>query len=565
MSEIEAGTERPEHFIEQIVRRDVEAGKHGGAVVTRFPPEPNGFLHIGHVKSICLNFGIAQKFGGRTFLRMDDTNPLKEEDAFVRAIQRDVAWLGFAWDERETHASDYFERLYEFAEQLIRGGHAYVDSQDNETIRAQRGTLTEPGTESPYRERTVEENLDLFRRMRAGEFPDGAAVLRAKIDMASGNINLRDPVLYRIRHATHQRTGDAWCVYPMYDYTHCLSDHLEGITHSLCTLEFEDHRPLYDWVLDTLGADPHPQQIEFSRLALEYTVLSKRNLAMLVAEGHVESWSDPRMPTVAGLRRRGVTPAALREFCDRIGITKSDGTVEMSLLERVIRDDLEAVPRGLGVLDPLKVTITNLPEDHEDVFEAPNHPKDESQGTRRIPFARELWIDADDFMEDPPGKYKRLAPGREVRLRHGYIIRCDEVIHGNDGAPVELRCSADLESRAGGVNADRKVKGVIHWVSARHGVHYEVRLYDRLFTEPNPGALKDGRTLVDVLNPDSLVVKQAVVEPHLVERGPGLRVQFERTGYFYRDPETEEPTVPVFNRIITLRDTWARIETGKAA
>ncbi|MEE4298933.1 MAG: glutamine--tRNA ligase/YqeY domain fusion protein [Pseudomonadales bacterium] len=565
MSEADAGAGRPEHFIEQIIRRDVEAGKHGGAVVTRFPPEPNGFLHIGHVKSICLNFGVAEKFGGRTFLRMDDTNPLKEEDAFVRAIQRDVEWLGFSWGDRETHASDYFERLYEFAEALIRSGHAYVDSQSNEEIRAQRGTLTEPGVASPFRDRGVEENLELFRKMRAGAFEDGSQVLRAKIDMASGNINLRDPVIYRIRHATHQRTGDAWCVYPMYDYTHCLSDHLEGITHSLCTLEFEDHRPLYDWVLDTLGADPHPQQIEFSRLQLEYTVLSKRNLAMLVAEGHVEGWDDPRMPTVAGLRRRGVTPAALREFCDRIGITKSDGTVEMSLLERVIRDDLEAVPRGLGVLDPLKVVITNLPEDHEDWFEAPNHPKDDSLGTRRIPFTKELWIDADDFMEDPPGKYKRLAPGREVRLRHGYIIRCDEVVHGNDGQPVELRCSADLESRAGGANADRKVKGVIHWVSARHGVHSEVRLYDRLFTEPNPGALKDGRTLVDVLNPESLVVKQAVVEPHLVAQGPGLRVQFERTGYFFRDPETEEQAVPVFNRIITLRDTWAKIEAGKAA
>ena len=565
MTEADAGAGRPEHFIEQIIRRDVEAGKHGGAVVTRFPPEPNGFLHIGHVKSICLNFGVAERFGGQTYLRMDDTNPLKEDDVFVRAIREDVRWLGFAWADRETHASDYFEALYTFAERLIEAGHAYVDSQTNEEIRAQRGTLTEPGTESPWRNRSVEENLDLFRRMRAGEFADGTQVLRARIDMASGNINLRDPVLYRIRHAPHQRTGDAWCIYPMYDYTHCLSDHLEGITHSLCTLEFEDHRPLYDWVLDRLGADPHPQQIEFSRLSLEYTVLSKRLLARLVEEGHVESWSDPRMPTIAGLRRRGVTPAALREFCDRIGVTKSDGTVEMSLLERVIRDDLETVPRGLGVLDPLKVVITNLPEGHEEWFEAPNHPKDDALGTRRIPFGRELWIDADDFMEDPPGKYKRLAPGREVRLRHGYVVRCDEVIHGNDGTPVELRCTADLESRAGGANAERKVKGVIHWVCARHGVPCEVRLYDRLFTEPDPGNLKDGRGLADVLNPASLLVRRGVVEPHLVAQGPGLRVQFERTGYFYRDPETEEPSVPVFNRIITLRDTWAKIEQGRAA
>ncbi len=564
MSEVEAGAARPEHFIEQIIRSDVEAGKHEAQVITRFPPEPNGFLHIGHVKSICLNFGIAEKFSGRTFLRMDDTNPLKEDDRFVDAIRRDVRWLGFDWESRETHASDYFERLYAFAEELIERGDAYVDSQSNEEIRSQRGTLTEPGVPSPYRDRSVAENLELFRSMRAGDFEDGAAVLRAKIDMASGNINLRDPVLYRIRHAAHQRTGDAWCIYPMYDYTHCLSDFLEGITHSLCTLEFEDHRPLYDWVLATLATAHRPQQIEFSRLSLEYTVLSKRNLAMLVSEGHVEGWSDPRMPTVAGMRRRGVRPAALRDFCDRIGITKSDGTVEMSLLERCIRDDLENVPRGLGVLDPLKVVITNLPEDYEEWFEAPNHPKDESMGVRQIPFARELWIDREDFMEDPPGKYKRLAPGREVRLRHGYIIRCDEVVHGNDGAPVELHCSVDLESRAGGANADRKVKGVIHWVSAVHGVHCEVRLYDRLFTAPNPGGLKDGRTLIDVLNPDSLQVKQAVVEPHLVGQGPGLRVQFERTGYFYRDPETEEGSVPVFNRIITLRDTWAKLEKASA-
>lgn len=562
MTDAAEGAERPEHFIEQIIRADDASGKFDGRVVTRFPPEPNGYLHIGHVKSICLNFGVAEKFGGQCYLRMDDTNPLKENAEYVEAIAADVRWLGFDWGDRGTHASDYFERLYAFAEDLISRGAAYVDSQDNETIRAQRGTLTAPGTESPFRDRSVEENLDLFRRMRAGEFADGTQVLRAKIDMTSGNINLRDPVLYRIRHATHQRTADAWCVYPMYDYTHCVSDYLEGITHSLCTLEFEDHRPLYDWVLDTLEVPHHPQQIEFSRLGLEYTVLSKRVLNALVTDGHVHGWDDPRMPTVAGLRRRGVTPGALREFCARIGVTKSDGTVEMSALERCIRDDLESVPRGLGVLDPLKVVLTNVPEDHEEHFEAPNHPKDETAGTRSIPFARELWIDAEDFTENPPGKYKRLAPEREVRLRHGYIIRCDEVIHGNDGEPVELRCTADLESRAGGANADRKVKGVIHWVSARHGVDCEVRLYDRLFTVPNPGNLKDGRTLQDVLNPESLVVKHAVVEPHLAAQPPGYRCQFERTGYFYRDPEDGDTGLPVFNRTITLRDTWARIEAS---
>jgi glutaminyl-tRNA synthetase len=559
MSEAAVGDERPEHFIEQIIRRDREAGKYGGRVVTRFPPEPNGYLHIGHAKSIVLNFGMAEKFGGTCFLRMDDTNPLKESDEYVRAIRDDVRWLGFDWAERETHASDYFEQLYAFAEQLVELGRAYVDSQDNETIRAQRGTLTEPGTPSPYRDRSVEENLDLFRRMRAGEFADGTHVLRAKIDMASPNINLRDPVLYRIRKVPHQRTGDAWCIYPMYDYTHCLSDFLEGVTHSLCTLEFEDHRPLYDWVLDTLRTAHHPQQIEFSRLGLEYTVLSKRLLNALVVEGHVSGWDDPRMPTIAGLRRRGVTPAALRDFCGRIGVTKADGTVEMSLLERCIRDDLEAAPRALAVVRPLKVVLVNWPEDHEEWLEAPNHPKDETLGVRELPFTRELWIEADDFMEEPPKKYKRLSPGAEVRLRHGYVIRCDEVVRGNDGAPVELRCTADLESRAGGANAEKKVKGVIHWVSARHGVPAELRLYDRLFTVPAPGNLKGGGSYADVLNPESLVVAEGVVEPELARRAAGERFQFERTGYFCVDADSTAER-PVFNRTITLRDTWARLE-----
>jgi len=559
MSEAAAGDERPEHFIEQIIRRDREAGKFGGRVVTRFPPEPNGYLHIGHAKSIVLNFGMAEKFGGTCFLRMDDTNPLKESDEYVRAIRDDVRWLGFDWAERETHASDYFEQLYAFAEQLVELGRAYVDSQDNETIRAQRGTLTEPGTPSPFRERSVEENLDLFRRMRAGDFEDGTHVLRAKIDMASPNINLRDPVLYRIRKVPHQRTGDAWCIYPMYDYTHCLSDFLEGVTHSLCTLEFEDHRPLYDWVLNTLRTAHHPQQIEFSRLGLEYTVLSKRLLNALVVEGHVSGWDDPRMPTIAGLRRRGVTPAALRDFCGRIGITKADGTVEMSLLERCIRDDLEAAPRALAVVRPLKVVLTNWPEDREEWLQAPNHPKDERLGVRELPFTRELWIEADDFMEEPPKKYKRLSPGAEVRLRHGYVIRCDEVVRGNDGTPVELRCTADLESRAGGANAEKKVKGVIHWVSARHGVPAELRLYDRLFTVPAPGNLKGGGSYADVLNPESLVVAEGVVEPELARRSAGERFQFERTGYFCVDADSVAER-PVFNRTITLRDTWARLE-----
>ncbi len=549
---------RPDNFIEQIIHKDNASGKFAGRVVTRFPPEPNGYLHIGHAKSICLNFGVAERFGGHCFLRMDDTNPLKETAEYVAAIQRDVRWLGFDWGERESHASDYFEQLYGFAEELIHRGCAFVCSLSLDEIRATRGTLTEAGTPSPYRDRSVEENLDLFRRMRAGEFADGDHVLRAKIDMASPNINMRDPVLYRVRRAHHQRTGNAWCIYPMYDYTHCLSDYLEGVTHSLCTLEFEDHRPLYDWVLDTLATPHHPQQIEFSRLNLEYTVLSKRVLNTLVADGHVEGWDDPRMPTVAGLRRRGVRPQAIREFCHRIGITRSDGTVEMSALERCIRDDLEAVPRALAVVEPLKVVLTNYPEDREEWFTAPNHPQVEALGAREVPFCRELWIERDDFMFEPPNKkYKRLSPGAEVRLRYGYIIRCDEVVTGNDGEAVELRCSVDLESRAGGANAERKVKGVIHWVSARHGVGAEMRLYDRLFTESNPGGLKDGRRFTDVLNPDSLVLREGFVEPYLAGLDVGSRVQFERTGWFYLEPERSRPERPVFNRIITLRDNWS--------
>lgn len=552
-------SERPDNFIEQIIIADNASGKHDGRVVTRFPPEPNGFLHIGHAKSICLNFGVAERFGGHCYLRMDDTNPLKETAEYVAAIRRDVRWLGFDWGERETHASDYFEQLYGYAEELIHRGAAYVCSLSLEQIREMRGTLTEPGQPSPYRDRSVEENLDLFRRMRAGEFADGEHVLRAKIDMAAANINLRDPVLYRIRRAIHQRTGDSWCIYPMYDYTHCLSDFLEGVTHSLCTLEFEDHRPLYEWVLEALGTPHRPQQIEFSRLNLEYTVLSKRMLNELVIGEHVAGWDDPRMPTVAGFRRRGVPPEAIREFCARIGVTRSDGTVEMVSLERCIRDQLEDVPRGLGVVNPLKVVLTNYPEDAEEWFDAPNHPKHPELGERRIPFARELYIEHDDFVEQAPNKkWKRLSLGGEVRLRYGYIIRCDEIIEDSQGQPSELRCSVDLESRAGGANAERKVKGVIHWVSAQHATPAEIRLYDRLFNEPNPAHLKDGRHFTDALNPESLEIRQGFVEPYLAELEPGSRVQFERTGYFYLDPETAAGEGLIFNRVIGLRDTWAR-------
>lgn len=554
-----AATERPDNFIEQIILGDNASGKFDGRVVTRFPPEPNGFLHIGHAKSICLNFGVAERFGGHCHLRMDDTNPLKETEEYVAAIKQDVRWLGFDWGAHETHASDYFEQLYDFAEELIHRGAAYVCSLSLDEIRASRGTLTEPGTPSPYRERGVAENLDLFRRMRAGEFADGEHVLRARIDMAASNINLRDPVLYRIRRVKHQRTGDQWCIYPMYDYTHCLSDYLESVTHSLCTLEFEDHRPLYDWVLDTLATPHHPQQIEFSRLNLEYTVLSKRMLNELVAQGHVSGWDDPRMPTIAGFRRRGVRPHAIREFCERIGVTRADGTVEMSALERCIRDDLEDMPRALAVVRPLKVVLTNYPEDTEEWFSAPNHPKHPELGERQVPFARELWIDQDDFVRQAPNKkWKRLSLGAEVRLRYGYIVRCDHVIEDESGQPLELHCSVDLESRAGGVNAERKVKGVIHWVSARHASAAEVRLYDRLFTEPNPAALRDGRHFTDVLNPASLEVCQGWVEPYLASLEPGSRVQFERTGYFYLEPQDTTSDQLVFNRVIGLRDTWTR-------
>ncbi len=547
------------NFIRQVIDEDLRNGRNDGRVATRFPPEPNGYLHLGHAKSICLNFGIARDYGGTCNLRFDDTNPEKENVDFVEAIKQDVRWLGFDWTDL-FFASDYFDRLYGFAEDLIRAGKAYVCDLDAEQMREYRGTLTEAGRDSPYRERSVEENLDLFRRMRAGEFGNGERVLRAKIDMASPNINLRDPTLYRIRRgAVHHQTGEAWPIYPMYDYTHTISDALEGITHSLCTLEFEDHRPLYNWFLDNLDVPAQPRQYEFGRLNLEYTVLSKRKLTELVAEGHVQGWDDPRMPTIAGIRRRGFPPAAVRDFCERIGVTKSDGMVEMALLENSVREELDAsAPRAMAVLDPLRVVIDDYPEGRVESVTAANHPKDEGMGSRGIPFTRELYIDRGDFMEVPPNsKFKRLVLGGEVRLRNAYVIRCDRVVRNETGDIVELRCSHD--SATLGANPEgRKVKGVIHWVSASHGVPAEVRLYDRLFNIPNPGAAKDRDWRAD-LNPESLVTVQAVLEPSLAEAPVGSRFQFEREGYFCVDNVDSAPGRPVFNRTITLRDTWAKL------
>ena len=544
------------NFIRQIVDADLAAGRHR-EIRTRFPPEPNGYLHIGHAKSIVLNFGLARDYGGACNLRFDDTNPHKENVEFVESIKADVHWLGFDWDDRLYFASDYFEQLYGFAIELIQKGLAYVCDLSAEDTRAYRGTLTEPGRDSPWRNRSVEENLDLFRRMRAGEFPDGARSLRARIDMASPNINLRDPVLYRIRHGViHHQTGSEWCLYPTYDYTHPISDALECITHSICTLEFEDHRPLYDWCVANVSVPCIPRQYEFSRLNLEYTVMSKRRLTQLVSEGQVNGWDDPRMPTVAGLRRRGYTPSAIREFCDRIGVTKSDNRVEMAMLEHAIRDDLDAhAPRRMAVLRPLKVIIGNLPPELEQPVSAGNHPKDAAMGTRPVPFAREIFIDREDFAEDPPRGFKRLVPGGEVRLRNAYVIRCDEVIRDDSGQVVELRASADLDTL--GRNPEgRKVKGVIHWVPAEAGLRAEVRLYDRLFRVPDPGA-GGGDFLADI-NPESLVVlTDAVVEPSLKGVTAGERFQFEREGYFVADPDST-PERPVFNLTVGLKDTWGK-------
>ncbi len=554
----------PSNFIREIVARDRAAGKNGGRVATRFPPEPNGYLHIGHAKSICLNFGIARENpGGVCHLRFDDTNPAKEEEEYVRSILADVRWLGFDPGEHIYYASDYFDRLYGYAEDLIRAGRAYVCSLSREEIREHRGTLTEPGKESPYRERTPEENLDLFRRMRAGEFADGEHVLRAKIDMTSPNLNLRDPTIYRIRRQTHHRTGDNWCIYPMYDFAHCLSDALEGITHSICTLEFENNRPLYDWFLDRLEVPARPRQIEFARLNLSHTVLSKRKLLKLVASGVVDGWDDPRMPTLAGMRRRGYTPEAIRNFCETIGVAKRDSVVDLALLEHCLRDDLNRrADRVMAVLKPLKVTIENYPEGKVEDLEAVNNPEDPAAGTRRIPFSREIFIEREDFRLDPPKKFFRLGPGREVRLKHAYFIKCGEVVTDPEtGEVAELRCSYDPATRGGAAPDGRKVRGTLHWVSAGPAVKAEVRLYDTLFTDPDPGS--GDRELEESLNPDSLeVLEDCRVEPSLAEVRPGRRLQFLRKGYFTPDPDSA-PGRPVFNRTVPLRDTWKKIESRR--
>jgi glutaminyl-tRNA synthetase len=553
----------PTNFIRNIVIQDLESGKHV-QIATRFPPEPNGHLHIGHAKSICLNFGLAKEFGGTTNLRFDDTNPLKENEDFMLAIMEDVRWLGFQWDEL-VHASDYFQQLYEYAIHLIETGKAYVEELTAEEIRARRGTLTEPGRDSPYRDRPVAESLDLFKRMKAGEFEDGKMVLRAKVDMASPNINMRDPVVYRIRNATHHRTGDKWHIYPMYDWAHGISDALEGITHSLCTLEFEDHRPLYEWFLENIPAPSHPRQIEFARGNLDYTVMSKRRLRELVEEDHVSGWDDPRMPTLAGLRRRGITPESIRAFWNEMGISKAESIISMGVLENAVRNDLNVrAPRTMAVLDPLKVVITNFPEGETEWLEAPVHPQNAEMGTRKVPMTREIWIERDDFREEPPRKFFRLKPGGEVRLRNAFIVECTDVIKNQQGEVVELHCRFDPQTRSGLPGASRKVKGTIHWVSVEHGQTVEVRLCDRLFTVPNPLGEKD-RHYRDFLNPHSLdVIEGAVVEKQVAEGSPGDFYQFERTGYFCHDSVDSKPGHPVLNRIVTLRDSWARIEKEMA-
>jgi len=549
----------PSNFIRDIVAADLKSNKHNGRVVTRFPPEPNGHLHIGHAKSICLNFGIAAENHGVCHLRFDDTNPTKEEVEYVESIKEDVHWLGFDWGDKLFYASDYFEQLYQYAVQLIEDGKAYVDSLNADEVREYRGTLTEPGKDSPYRNRSVAENLDLFARMRAGEFADGTHTVRAKIDMASPNMNMRDPVMYRILHAAHHRTGDQWCLYPMYDFTHGLSDSLEGITHSICTLEFEDHRPLYDWFLDELHTPCHPQQIEFARLNLTYTLMSKRKLLALVDSEYVHGWDDPRMPTIAGLRRRGYTAEAIRSFCERIGVAKRNSTVDVAMLEHEIREDLnKRAPRVMGVLRPLKVIIDNYPEGQGEQLNAINNPEDPSAGTRQIPFSREVYIEQDDFREDPPKKFFRLAPGREVRLRYAYIIKCVSVVKDeHTGEVLEVHCTYDPETRSGGSAEGRKVKATLHWVSATHAIPAEVRLYEHLFTTPEPGEAQDFTT---VLNPNSLeILTSCRLEPSLANVAPGSRYQFERQGYFCVDPDSS-PGMPVFNRTVSLKDTWAKIE-----
>ncbi len=555
----------PPNFIHNIIVEDLKANKNEGRVHTRFPPEPNGYLHIGHAKSICLNFGLAAEFGGLCNLRFDDTNPIKEEEEYVNSIKEDVRWLGFDWEDREFYASDYFEQLHDYALKLIKDGKAYVCDLSADEIREYRGTLTRPGKDSPYRNRSVEENLDLFARMRAGEFEDGSRVLRAKIDMSSSNLNMRDPVIYRILRATHHRTGDKWCIYPMYDFTHGQSDSIEGITHSVCTLEFEDHRPLYDWFIEELNIF-HPQQIEFARLNLSHTVMSKRKLLELVGEGVVTGWDDPRMPTISGLRKRGYPPEAIRKFCDRIGVAKRDSMVDMALLEHCVREDLnELAPRVMVVLRPLKVVINNYPENQVEELDALNHPTDPGMGTRKVPFSRVLYIEQEDFLEDPPKKYYRLTPGREVRLRYAYFIKCIDVVKDEQtGEVLEIHCTYDPKTRGGDAPDGRKVKSTLHWVSADHAIKAEVRLYDHLFVKTNPGAEKDGSDLKTDLNPQSLeTLTSCYVEPSLEGALPGSRYQFERQGYFCVDPVDSSDGALVFNRTVSLRDTWARIQKAQ--
>ena len=556
----------PSHFIRTIVAEDLKQGKNDGRVQTRFPPEPNGYLHIGHAKSICLNFGLAAEFGGLCNLRFDDTNPSKEDVEYVDSIKEDVRWLGFSWDDREFYASDYFEQLYQFAMQLVKAGKAFVCDLSADQIREYRGTLTEPGKNSPFRNRSVAENLDLLGRMRAGEFADGSRTLRAKIDMASPNINMRDPVMYRVLRATHHRTGDQWCIYPTYDFAHGQSDSIEGVTHSICTLEFEDHRPLYDWFLDQLKIR-HPQQIEFARLNLTYTALSKRKLLQLVRQKYVDGWDDPRMPTLAGFRRRGYTPEAIHNFCDRIGVAKRNSIVDIAMLEHSLREDLnKRAPRGMAVLRPVKVVLENYPEEQVEQLEAVNNPEDPSQGTRKVPFSRELYIEQDDFREDPPKGFFRLSPGKEVRLRYAYIIKCNEIIKDRTtGAVKELRCSYDPETKSGSAQSKRKVKATIHWVSAQHAIQAEVRLYDHLFTKEEPDDVPEGSDWLININPKSLErLTDCRVEPFLANAKRGERFQFERLGYFCVDSGDASAEKLVFNRAVTLRDTWAKLEKSGA-
>ncbi len=563
----DSSSNQPRDFIREIVAEDQKSGKYGGRVLTRFPPEPNGWLHIGHAKAICLDFGVAEEFGGACNVRFDDTNPETEDPRYVEAIRKDIKWLGFDWGDREFFASDYFQKFYELAVQLIKEGKAYVDSQNEEEIRANRGTISEPGTPSPYRERSVAENLDLLERMKQGEFADGEHVLRAKIDMSAANMKMRDPLLIRIRHADHYRTGDTWCIYPMYDFAHPLSDAIEGVTHSFCTLEFENNRDIYNWLVDNLFPEPRPRQYEFARLNIDYTVMSKRKLLQLVQEGYVSGWDDPRMLTIAGMRRRGITPHAIRSFAEMVGVAKTNSRVEMKLFEHCIRNDLNyRAPRIMAVQRPLKVIIDNYPADKVDVFDAPYWPRDVGkEGSREVPFSRELYIERDDFMEDPPSSYYRLAPSREVRLRYAYIIKCNEVVHDSDtGEIVELHASYDPETRGGTAPKDRKVRGTIHWVSAEHAIPAQIRLYDRLFSVPNPDDAEEGKTFKDYLNPNSLeVIENAWVEPSIADDPAGNRYQFERLGYFISDVEDSKPGHLVMNRIITLRDSWAKEEVDQ--